>query len=90
MKLQVNLPGLNETWEVHDAAEALSLARREAAKRAPLLLRPLINRLDDLSFAREVVKRANQSEGRSDPVPGSAEAFLQWAIDRGYVKVLSS
>ena len=87
MKLHIHLQGINERVEVADAAQALQRFKAEAAKRAPMLLRPVIKSMSDLSFAAEAVKRSNGQSGRNDPAPASAQQFLDWAVERGYVSV---
>lgn len=88
MKLHIHAGGVDETVEVRDAAEALSRTKSEAAKRAPFLLRPVIKSMGDLAFAAEAVKRNNAEKGREDPSPGSAQEFLQWAVECGYVSIV--
>ena len=88
MKLHIHAGGVDEIVEVKDAAEALRRSKSEAAKRAPFLLRPVVNAMSDLTFAAEAVKRHNAEHKRNDALPDSAEAFLQWAIERKYVSVV--
>jgi hypothetical protein len=52
-----------------------------------MLWRPLINSMSDLSFAAEAVERNNQETERNDAAPTSAQQFLDWAVERGYVTV---
>ncbi len=87
MKLNIHFQGIRETIEVADASTALREFKKEAAKRAPFLLRPVINGMSDLTFAAEAVKRNNQAKKRNDPPPASAQAFLDWAVERGYVTI---
>lgn len=88
MKIEVHFQDIRETVEVRDAQEALSRFKDEAVARAPMLLRGLIRSLSDLHFAGEVVKRANAAENREDELPRSAQQFLEWAVERGYVTIL--
>jgi len=88
MKIEVHFQEIRQIVEVRDAQQALSLFKDEAAARAPIMLRGLIRSLGDLHFAGEVVKRANAAEGRDDELPQSAQQFLDWAVERGYVTVL--
>ncbi|HVF09169.1 MAG TPA: hypothetical protein VNA16_00080 [Abditibacteriaceae bacterium] len=88
MKVQIHIEDIQETVEAPDAAAVLHLVKREAARRAPFLLRGFINGMGDLAFAGEAVKRANKSGGRSDPAPGSAQEFLAWAVQRGYATIV--
>lgn len=88
MKIEVHFQDIREVVEVRDAQEALSRFKDEAAARAPMLLRGLIRSLSDLHFAGEVVKRANTAENRQDELPQSAQQFLDWAVERGYVTIL--
>lgn len=88
MKLHIHAAGVDEQVEVRDAAEALSRTKSEAAKRAPFLVRPVIKSMSDLTFAAEAVKRNNAETKRDDPPPVSAEEFLQWAVQCGYVSVI--
>jgi hypothetical protein len=71
-----------------DAAGVLQLVKREAGRRAPFLLRGVINRMSDLAFAEEAVKRANKASGRNDPLPKSAQEFLDWAVAHGYATIV--
>ena len=87
MKLHIQVAGVDEHVDVRDAKEALQRLKNEAAKRAPFLLRGVIKGMSDLGFAAEAVKRDNARTGRNDPAPGSAQQFLDWAIERGYVRV---
>ncbi len=87
MKLHIKIGEIDETVDVKDAAEALHRFKQEAARRAPFLLRPVINSMSDLTFAGEAVKRSNQQAGRNDPAPASAREFLDWAVSGGYVTV---
>ena len=88
MKLHIHVQKVDEIVEVKDAAEALRRTRQEAAKRAPMLLRPVLNAMSDMAFAGEAVKRHNGESGRSDAIPQSAQEFLDWAIERGFVSVM--
>lgn len=87
MKLHIHIQDIRETVEVKDAEDALRRFKQEAAKKAPFMLRPLINGMSDLTFAAEAVKRNNSESGRSDAAPASAQQFLDWAVERGYVSV---
>jgi hypothetical protein len=88
MKLHIHAAGVDEVVEVRDAAEALNRTKSEAAKRAPFLLKPVIKSMSDLAFAAEAVKRHNAEKKRDDAPPASAEEFLRWAIERGFVSVI--
>lgn len=88
MKVRVDIRGTSEEFEAVDAADMLRKAKAEAAKRAPMLLRAGIKVMSDLTFAGEVVKRHNAAKGTSDPTPKSAQEFLDWAKQRGYVTIL--
>ena len=88
MKIEVHVQDIRQTVEVKDAGEALSSMKAEAASRAPFLLKGIIKGMGDLQFAGEVVKRANAAEERKDPVPKSAQEFLDWAVARGYATIL--
>ncbi len=88
MKVRVDIQGKREEFEATDAADLLRKAKLEASKRAPLLLRPVVKAMSDLTFAGEIVKRHNAAKGSSDPAPQSAQAFVDWATQRGYVTIL--
>lgn len=88
MKIAIHVQDIKQTVEVQNADEALSKMKEEAAMRAPFLLRAVIKSLSDANFAGEVVKRANAAEGRQDPIPQSAQEFLDWAVERGYATIL--
>ncbi len=88
MKVDIHIEDVQETVQATDAAGVLHLVKREAARRAPFLLRGFINSLGDLAFAGEAVKRANKSSGRNDPLPTSAQEFLNWAVERGYATIV--
>ena len=87
MKLHIHFRDIRETVEVQSAEDALHRFKQEAAKRTPMMLRPFINRMSDLSFAAEAVKRNNQASNRNDLPPASAQQFLDWAVQQGYVTV---
>jgi hypothetical protein len=90
MKVKVDIRGNSEEFEARDASDLLSKAKAEAAKRAPLLLRAGIKVMPDLTFAGEIVKRHNSSKGASDPAPKSAQEFVDWATQRGYITILEN
>lgn len=88
MKLHVRIENLiDETFEAQNADEALHRVKAEAARRAPFLQRAVINAMSDHAFAAEAVKRVNAHSGRSDAIPQTAQGFLDWATERGYVTV---
>lgn len=88
MKIKIHYQDIQETVEVRDAADALSRLKAEAAKRAPFLLRGVVKGMSDSGFAAEAVKRANGMSGRKDPVPATAQQFLDWAVARGYATII--
>ncbi len=88
MKLKIHVRDIEETVEVASAEAGLRRFKQEAAKRAPFVVRLAINGMSDLAFAAEAVKRDNQANERNDPPPASAQAFLDWAVARGYVSVV--
>lgn len=87
MKLHIHVADIKETVEVANADDALKKFKSEAARRAPFLLRGIINAMGELQFAAEAVKRHNGESGDKDPAPQSAQEFLDWAQRRGYVTV---
>ena len=89
MKVRVTLGDIDETFEGQNADDILRKAKNEAAQRAPFLMRAIINNMSDLGFAGEVVKRSNQEEKRGDALPQSAQEFLDWAVQRGFVTIES-
>jgi len=90
LKLEIHVQDIRQTVEVKDADEALSALKKEAASRAPFLLKGIIIGMGDLQFAGEVVKRANAAEKREDPIPKSAREFLDWAVARNYATILEA
>jgi hypothetical protein len=88
MKLNIHVRDSRETVEVANAEAGLKQFKREAAKRAPFLVRAGINAMSDLSFAGEAVKRNNAANNRQDPPPKSAQEFLDWAVERGYITIV--
>jgi hypothetical protein len=90
MKIRISLGDINQSFEGRDEADLLRQAKTEAGRRAPFLMRPVINNMGDVAFAAEVVKRVNQAEKRNDALPQSAKEFLDWAVRRGYAKVESA
>jgi hypothetical protein len=88
MKIELSFQDIRQTFVGRDADDILHQAKAEAARRAPFLVKAVINRMSDLDFAGEVVKRANQAEKRSDPPPQNARMFLDWAVRYGYVRIL--
>lgn len=87
MKVRIKFQSIDETIEAPTPAALLSRVKQETAKRAPLFARPLIKGMSDLAFAAEAVKRANAAGGRNDGLPTSAQEFLDWGVERGYVTV---
>ena len=90
MKIKVDIQNVQETLEAPDAAAMLRRVKEEASSRAPFLLRGVIRAMGDLTFAGEAVKRHNSSKGTSDPIPASAQEFLDWSVARGYVTILEA
>ena len=90
MKIRIDIQDVHEEVEASDAAGVLSQVKAEAGKRAPWLLRGPIRAMNDLSFAGEAVKQHNRQHQSNDAVPASAEEFLNWAVQRGYVTILES
>lgn len=88
MKIQIDIQNVHEQMEATSAEEILKRFKVEAASRAPFLLRGAIKAMSDLKFAEEAVKHHNRSSGHTDPAPASAQAFLDWSVSRGYVKIL--
>lgn len=88
MKVRLQAGGINEEFEAPNADALLRLAKAEAAKRLPLLKRSVVKAMPDLTFAGEVVKKHNASKGASDPAPKTAQAFVDWAKERGYITVI--
>ncbi|MBV9864385.1 MAG: hypothetical protein JO316_03495 [Abitibacteriaceae bacterium] len=92
MKIRIQLQLMNhqidETAEGQDAAALLHFAKQETARRAPFLVRGIINGMSDMGFAGEAVKRSNQASGRHDPPPQSPQDFIDWAVNRGIVTIL--
>jgi hypothetical protein len=88
MKVRVEIQSMKEEFEAPDAASLLRMAKEEAARRAPFLLRAVVKNMSDMGFAAEVVKRHNAAKGTSDPAPRDAAAFLEWAKERNYITVI--
>ncbi len=88
LQLQLMNQKIEETIVGQDAAAILHMVKQETGKRVPFFLRGMVNNMSDLGFAAEAVRRANQSNGRQDPAPASAQEFLNWAVARGWVQVL--
>jgi len=88
MTIKIHYKDIQEEFQARDAADALSKFKKEAAKRAPLPLRMLINAASDLKFAGEVVSRANKARGTNDPTPKTAKDFLDWAQTNGFVTLV--
>jgi hypothetical protein len=88
MKIELTVEDINQTFTGHDADDILRQAKAEAARRAPFLMRGFIQGMSDLQFAGAVVQRANVVQKRNDPAPRDAQAFLDWAVERGFVKIL--
>ena len=87
MTIRVHYQSINETFQASTPEEALRKFKGEAVKRAPFLLRGFIGAMNDQKFAQEVVTRANTAHKRSDPVPQTAQQFLDWAASRGFITV---
>ena len=43
--------------------------------------------MSDLKFAGEVVSRANKAREKNDPLPKSAQEFIKWAQENGFLTV---
>ena len=87
MTIQIHYKDIKETHQARNADEALSKFKKEAAKRAPFLMRTAINAMSDLRFAGEVVTRANKARSKNDPAPKSAQEFLTWAQTNGFLTI---
>lgn len=90
MKIELTYQDIKQSFDGRDANDILRQAKAEAARRAPFLLRAVVNRMSDIDFAGAVVQRANAAEGRNDPAPQSAQEFLDWGVARGYVRILAA
>lgn len=90
MKIQIDIQDVHEQLEAGSSEEILKRVKTEAASRAPFLVRGAIKAMSDLKFAEEAVKHHNRSTGHNDPTPATAQAFLDWSVARGYVKILES
>ena len=88
MKIQIDIQDVHEQLEAASPEEVLKKVKGEAASRAPFLLRSAIKAMSDLKFAEEAVKHHNRNAGHNDPTPQTAQAFLDWSVARGYVKIL--
>ena len=88
MKLHIHALGVDDVVEVRDADDALSRTKTEAAKHAPMLLRPVVRAMSDQTFMAEAVKRYNSENKTDDPPPASAKQFLEWAVSRGFVTII--
>ena len=87
MKINLKYGNINESLTARDAEDALHRFKGEAAKRAPFLMRGIVNAMSDLKFAQEVVTRANAQHKRNDPAPRSAQEFLDWGKSRGFITI---
>jgi hypothetical protein len=87
MKVEISIGKEKAVFEARDEAALLHAAKVEAARRAPFLLRAAVNAMSDLTFAAQVVARANKAKGTNDPSPQNAREFLDWAKARGYATV---
>ncbi len=88
MKVHIQIQDIDETMESTNAAALLSKLKRETGRRAPFLVRAVVNRMSDLGFAAEAVKRDNARNGRNDAAPANAQQFLDWAVGRGYATIV--
>lgn len=88
MKIEITIGTQKANFEARDEADLLRQVKGEAARRAPFLLRAAIGAMSDLTFAAQVVARANKDSGRSDAAPQSAREFLEWAKSRGYATMI--
>ncbi len=90
MKIRIDYQDIHEEIEASDAAGVLSRVKAEASARAPWLLRGPIRAMGDLTFAGEAVKRHNQQHKTQYALPSSAQEFLDWAVEHGYVTIVEN
>ncbi len=88
MKIELTVEDIKQEFEGRDAEDILHQAKAEAARRAPMLMRGFIQGMNDIQFAGVVVQRANAVKKRTDPPPQDAQAFVDWAVSQGYIRVL--
>ncbi len=88
MKLQVHAYGVQVVAQARDADEALRGFKTAIISGAPKWTRPMMGQMDALTIAREAVKRDNAAQGCAEPLPSSAQEFLDWALRRGYISLL--
>lgn len=88
MKVELSVGSNKAKFDARDEADLLRQVKGEAKKRAPLLLRAAVGAMSDLTFAAQVVARANKASGQNDPAPKNATEFLEWAKSRGYATLL--
>lgn len=90
MKIKIDIQDIHETLEASDAASMLHRVKEEATSRAPFLIKMAIRSMSDLGFAAKAVEHHNAKAGTNDVAPASAQAFLDWAVLRGYVTILEA
>ena len=88
MTLHIHAYGVDVQAHARDAEDALRQFQDAIAGGAPKWARSLVRSAPALTVAREAVKRDNAAHKRNDPLPGSAQAFLEWAVRRGYASVV--
>ncbi len=90
MKINIAIGNQKADFSASDEAGILRAVKTEASRRAPFLLRAAIGAMSDLTFAAQVVARANKESGRNDKAPSSPREFLDWASERGYATVVEA
>lgn len=71
-------------------ADAIVIAMRAfGARKAPLLLRPVINAMPPLKIATEATRQYNTETGKQVPMPATCEAFLESGVAEGFFEKIA-
>jgi hypothetical protein len=89
VKIDIGSVRVDQTVEGATAEDIVRTLRKELEARAPFLVRPVIRAMDDRALWRKIVELHNSKFHATEPVPQSAEEFLQFGERTGYVTRLA-
>lgn len=84
LHIQQDKMNIDETFTGSTAEEVVGKMKARVDRELPFAMRLAVSAMSNLMFAQEVVKRYNESQQKSLPVPSSCEAFLQLAQEQGF------
>lgn len=91
MRVQVHIDRppikVNEGFDGRNADEVVGKLKQRVLPELNFALRLMVNSFSNLRFAQEIVRRYNDREKTSYPVPNSCWEFLQSAEKMGYATI---